>query len=228
VDGKVLDFHNTKIRIGRPLSSYTKVQALVGGVIRNRSTFVKLKPEGCYVDLGCGPNWDPDFCNLDYNWRPDIDAICWDVTRGLPFPDAYVGGIFTEHMLEHIPFNKALDVLAECRRVLKRGSVLRIVVPDGELYLSEYGKHIRGEPSSMPYASADAQEFAFTTPIVSVNRIFRNHGHCFIWDYETIRLGLLRAGFTQVDHCEYREGSDPRLLRDTPSRRVESLYVEAQ
>jgi predicted SAM-dependent methyltransferase len=223
----VLDFSNTRISARRPLTSYAKVQLLIGAAIRNRASFVRRKPEGCYLDLGCGPNTSPDFCNLDYNWRPDVD-ICWDVTRGLPFADGYIGGIFTEHMLEHIPFAKALGILRECRRVLKPGGLLRVIVPDGELYLSEYAKHLRGETSSMPYASGDAANFAIATPIVSINRIFREHGHCFIWDYETLRAALLHAGFAQVDRRQFSEGSDPRLLRDTPSRRVESLYVEAR
>jgi predicted SAM-dependent methyltransferase len=223
----LVDFSNTRISLRRPVTSYHKVQILIGAMIRNRPIFLKRKAEGCYLDLGCGPNPSPEFCNIDYNWRPGSDVICWDVTRGLPFQGGYVGGIFTEHMLEHIPFEKALGVLAECRRVLKAGGVLRVIVPDGELYLSEYAKYLRGETANMPYASSDAEEYTIATPIVSINRIFRNHGHCFIWDYETLRLGLLQAGFTEVNRCEFGLGSDPRLLRDTPSRQVESLYVEA-
>jgi hypothetical protein len=41
--------------------------------------------------------------NLDYHWRPGID-ICCDITRGLPLPDTYVRGIFSEHCIEHISF----------------------------------------------------------------------------------------------------------------------------
>jgi len=79
----------------------------------------------------------------------------------------------------------------------------------------------------MPYAEDDAHNFPFVTPMISVNRIFRDHGHQFIWDYETLRLALLRAGFANVKKRAFGEGADPKLLRDTPSRQVESLYVEA-
>jgi predicted SAM-dependent methyltransferase len=223
----VVDFSNTKISLRRPVTSYLKVQKLIGAMVRNRQVFFRRKAEGCYLDLGCGPNVSPEFCNIDYHWRPGSGVVCWDVTRGLPFPDGYVGGIFTEHMLEHIPFEKALGVLTECRRVLRPGGVLRIVVPDGELYLSEYANHLRGEAANIPFASSDVEYYPIATPIVSVNRIFRDHGHCFIWDYETLRLGLLRAGFTEVSRCAFGQGGDTRLLRDTPSRQVESLYVEA-
>ena len=215
-----------KISLRRPIFSYAKVQRLVSAAIRNRGFFANTKMAGCYLDLGCGPNTSPDFCNLDYSWHPGID-VCWDVTRGLPFADHYIGGIFTEHLLEHLAFADALALLAECRRILRVGGVLRLVVPDGQLYLSEYAKHVAGEIAHMPYADVDKNVFPDATPIVSVNRIFREHGHRFIWDYETLRLALLRCGFTNVERRSFGKGADPKLLRDTQGRAVESLYVEA-
>jgi predicted SAM-dependent methyltransferase len=222
----MFDFSNTKFSIRRTISSYSKIQLVVTAIIRNRAIFVNRKVKGCYLDLGCGPNIDPDFCNLDYSWHPGVD-ICWDVTRGLPFPDEYIGGIFTEHMLEHLAFDDALALLAECRRILRVGGILRIVVPDGEIYLLEYAKHIAGGTAHMPYPEYDTSRFPFVTPIISVNRIFRHHGHLFIWDYETLRLALLRARFANVQKRTFGEGTDLKLLRDTSFRRVESLYVEA-
>jgi predicted SAM-dependent methyltransferase len=163
---------------------------------------------------------------LDQSWHPGVD-VCWDVTRGLPFADHYIGGIFTEHMLEHLAIPDALALLAECRRVLRVGGVLRVVVPDGQLYLTEYAKHVAGGIAHMPYADADKSAYPVATPIVSVNRIFRDYGHQFIWDYETLRLALLRCGFMSVERRSLGKGADPKLLRDTEGRAVESLYVEA-
>ncbi|MBK8907408.1 MAG: methyltransferase domain-containing protein [Rhodospirillales bacterium] len=221
-----LNFSNTKLDLRRSIFGYSKVQRIVSALIRNRIVFANRKKKGCYLDLGCGQNVSPDFCNLDYGWHPGTD-ICWDVTRGLPFPEGYVSGIFSEHMLEHIPFADALKLLAECRRILRKGGTLRLVVPDGELYLSQYCKHQGGNRACMPNADSDKTYFAIVTPIVSVNRIFRFYGHQFIWDYETLRLALYRAGFENVEKRTFGEGADVQLLRDTPSRSVESLYVEA-
>jgi hypothetical protein len=53
-----------------------------------------------------------NFCNLDYGWHPGIN-VCWDITRGLPFPNHYVGGVFTEHCLEHFSLDTALAILGE-------------------------------------------------------------------------------------------------------------------
>ena len=220
-----MEFVGVKFSMRRPLSDYTRVQRLVGAVIRNRRFFAYLKQEGCYVDIGCGTNIDRSFCNLDYRWRPGVD-VCWDVAKGLPFPDAYADGIFSEHLIEHIPFEAALNLLKECRRVLRAGRVLRIMMPDAELYLKEYAA--RGETAKLPYADRDAARFPFVTPMVSVNRIFRWHNHRFLWDFQTLREGLHRAGFETVDLCQFRQGEDARLLRDRPERAIESFYVEAR
>jgi predicted SAM-dependent methyltransferase len=222
----LFDFSRTKLDLRRPLSSYSKVQALVSAVIRNRKVFARVGVRGCYLDLGCGPNSRADFCNLDYNWHPGID-VCWDVTRRLPFDDSHVAGIFTEHMIEHLALGDTLPLLRECRRILRPGGVLRIIVPDGGIYLAEYTKHQAGQPASMPYGEDERREFPLETPIVSINRIFSGHGHQFIWDFETLREALLGAGFARVERCAFGQGQDAKLLRDSQHRRIESLYVEA-
>ncbi len=211
----------------RPLSDYAKVQAFIGSITRNRRLFSGAYRTGCYLNLGCGPWVDSRYVNIDYNWRPNID-LCWDVTRGLPFSDGYCGGIYTEHMLEHLTFHEARAVLRECNRVLMPGALLRVIVPDGEIYLREYVKHLDGTGSKIPYQEEDRSEYNGATAIYSVNRIFRYHGHRFIWDAEAMSAALREAGFTDVAKKSFRVGDDATLLLDSPSRAAESLYIEAR
>lgn len=152
---KWMDFSNTKIRSNRSLFDYAKVQKLISEIIRNKKIFIDNNIyEKDYLDVGCGPNTHEEFINLDYEWRPEID-ICWDVTEGIPLPSESMKGIFTEHCLEHIRFKDLDDVIGELFRVLEYGGVLRIVVPDGELYLKEYDKIINGESGAIPYRKRD-------------------------------------------------------------------------
>ena len=67
------------------------------------------KSTGLILDVGCGPNANTQNINLDYEWRPGID-VCCDITKGLPFQNGYVAGVFTEHCIEHIRFDDALVV----------------------------------------------------------------------------------------------------------------------
>lgn len=218
-----MDFRHTNISANRRFTSYTKVQKSISYIIRNKRIFFSFKEPGVYLNVGCGPNVDENFCNIDYDWWPGVDA-CLDVTAGIPLQDEYAGGIFSEHMLEHVAFDAALAILEEFRRVLRKGGVLRIVMPDGELYLDEYQK---GSNAKIPYVDEDANRYPFLTRMISINRIFRGSGHLFIWDFETLREALLRSGFEVVEKCSFRKGRDNKLLLDSDVRAVESLYAEA-
>jgi predicted SAM-dependent methyltransferase len=205
----MLDFTNTKISVRRPILSYSKIQGIVSFFIRGRA--LNLKRPGLVLDVGCGPNNSPEKLNLDYDWRPGID-ICCDITKGLPVPDHYVSSIFTEHCFEHIPFASTAFVLREFGRVLQPGGTVRIVVPDLAIYVQCYQRGLR-----MPYGENE-------TPAMSINRIMRAHGHQFIYDFDTLKPMLERAGFSQIEKMGFGIGTLGHL--DAASRQVESLYVE--
>ena len=218
----------TRISPDRPLSSYAKVRHFVGAALRGRAWLIaqsRLAGKQ-YLNLGCGPNSRPEFINLDYLWHPGID-VCWDVTRGLPLESKKLAGIFTEHCLEHLPVATLAGVFAECRRVLRSGGTLRVVVPDGELYLTRYADLVRGAAGAeLPYAGDDKMNGIYS-PIMSVNRIFREHGHLYIHDFAMLKALLERSGFVDVTKRAFMVGRDPALLVDTEARAVESLYLEA-
>jgi predicted SAM-dependent methyltransferase len=217
----------------RSFSSYAKVRAFAGLLIRNRGFQLRRRRAQSlrYLDIGCGPNSHPEFVNLDYLWHPSID-VCWDISRGIPFASCSMRGIFSEHCLEHFPLATAVDILCECRRILVPGGILRIVVPDGELYLSTYSRQKEGDNSAtFPYQANEAFRQLYS-PILSVNRVFYQdrdspHGHRFIYDFDFLDQLLRYCGFTHVTRRSFQDGLDPALLIDSESRAVESLYVEA-
>jgi predicted SAM-dependent methyltransferase len=223
----------SRISFRRPLGSYSSVQKLFGNVIRNKPS--QLRGERIkglrYLDIGCGPNTHEEFVNVDYLWHPKVD-VCWDITKGIPFGSKSMKGIFTEHCLEHFPLWQTSVILKECLRVLEPGGVLRIVVPDGGMYLERYHEHMVSEcPLPFPYQEHESYEGIFV-PMLSVNRIFYQDresmfGHRCMYDFRLLELILNRLGFCSVVKLAYRQGQDSSLLIDTPSRHCESLYVEA-
>jgi predicted SAM-dependent methyltransferase len=220
---KMLDFTHTKFTLDRALGDYTKVQLLYSKIIRNRRFQLKALLAKEYVNIGCGPNIDEDFINIDFQWRAHID-LCWDITKGLPLKDSCFKGVYTEHCLEHIEFAACQFVLQEVHRVLMPNGIVRIIVPDAELYLDLYQRHKRGEAVSLPYSPENKEYY---TPMMSINRVFRDHGHKFAYDFETLKLMLEKAGFSQIKRVGYMAGKDSQLLVDSEERKIESLYVEA-
>jgi predicted SAM-dependent methyltransferase len=221
------------LSLDRSLTSYARVRSWIGKLVRNRRfQLAKSRIAGRrYLDLGCGPNTHPDFINLDFQWHPGID-VCWDVTRGLPFAERSLVGVFSEHCLEHFPAGQARALLREVNRVLVPGGHLRLVVPDAELYLGTYWAQLQGDPARrFPY-QAEEQARGLWTPLVSVNRVFYQDrefsaGHWQMYDFGLLEALLRDCGFTRVTRCRFGVGGDPCLLIDSPGRAVESLYVEA-
>ena len=89
------------------------------------------------LNLGCGPRFHPDWVNLDLS--PASPAIQhWDLRKDLPFPDASFDVVYHSHVLEHFSPPNGLRFLERCRRVLRPGGLLRVVVPDLETIVERY------------------------------------------------------------------------------------------
>lgn len=213
----------------RPLSSYVKVQRLLGNLLRNRAfqaNSAKLNGRE-YLDLGCGPCPKPGFVNLDYRWRPGVDVV-WDILRPLPFPSDRFAGVFTEHCLEHFDLKQLAGVLKEVRRILRPGGTLRIVVPNLAKYVDAYSRRLRGEAEDQRLATAAAFNRVFYSGHVWMSRSrWWNDGHHFIHDFQSLSAALLEAGFSRAEERRLLEGSCSALLIDREDRAWESLYVEA-
>jgi predicted SAM-dependent methyltransferase len=217
----------------RPLSSYSKVQRGWGAIVRNRATQLSSQRIKTlkYLDIGCGPNTNPDLINMDFAWLPGVD-LCWDITRGLPFNGASLKGIFSEHCLEHFPLKMALSILLDCHRVLQPGGVIRVVVPDAEVYLRTYVRRLDGDESARFPMEGQCNFEGIRSPVLDVNRIFyqdreSNFGHWFIYDFKFLSQILDIAGFKEIKRVAFRKGRNPTLLIDNEKRMAESLYVEA-
>ena len=91
------------------------------------------------VNCGCGNKYvkSPEWVNIDFN-AANNDVRTYNILKGLPFEDNSVDAIFSSCMLEHFTLEQALAHCKECHRVLKKGGIIRIVVPDLEDVCREY------------------------------------------------------------------------------------------
>jgi len=113
-------------------------------------------------------------------------------------------------------------------RVMAPGAWTRIIVPDLEIYVDRYQAFRATGECSMPHADDDARPRGIYTPAASLNRLFRAYNHQFIYDFATLKAMLDKCGFIEIRKTQFGDSRDSRLLLDSPSRRIDSLYVEAQ
>jgi hypothetical protein len=69
---------------------------------------------------------------------------------------------------------------------------------------------------------------SYISPMARINGIFRNHGHMFIYDFNTMSKILEAQGFVNIKKEKYKSGRKEELLLDNEWRAIESLYVECE
>jgi predicted SAM-dependent methyltransferase len=178
------------------------------------------------VNVASGPFPLKGFINLDLNkCRPDV--IAWDCRWNLPFSDESVAGIRVEHFLEHLETREELpSFLGDCRRVLKPGGVLRIVVPDAERYLQAYCREDLSGFVDLAVPIPFSEDLP--TKLDVVNHVFHQwQEHRWAYDFETLAHRLRIAGFSRIERMSYQQSLDSELAQDQEKHAPYSLYVEA-
>jgi cephalosporin hydroxylase/predicted SAM-dependent methyltransferase len=95
------------------------------------------------LNLGCGAHFHPSWVNVDINPN-NSQVLKHDLQTRLPFEDDSFGAVYHSHVLEHLPRRNAAPFLKECYRVLARGGIMRVVVPDLETIARLYLKYLDG------------------------------------------------------------------------------------
>lgn len=180
------------------------------------------------VNIGAGRSGKEGWVNIDACYATNITLEC-DCRGKLPLANGCAKGIFTEHFLEHVDYEREVPVLlGEFKRILKPGGV----VPDAELYLHAYGtegwvalEQLRGLSSNHvdPYFQK-----VMRSKMEVINLVFRQfEEHKFAYDYITLERALSDAGFVEMERSSCGKSRLPEVVIDNPSRAHESLYVEA-
>ena len=134
-----------------------------------------------------------------------------DLTRPFPFRDASIDAVLASHVLEHLTADEARSCVAEIRRVLVPGGVVRVAVPDLDAVIREYDPQ---DPDAFLDGLLQGRE-----------RSTSRHRHWWNYNETSMRALLEGAGLAGVERREYRQGLCPDVERvDT---RPGSLFMEA-
>jgi SAM-dependent methyltransferase len=170
---------------------------------------------------GCGGSAAPGWINSDRGEYPGVDLVC-DILDGLPLPGDSVDYAVSIHALPEIPYGDLVPALAELRRVLKPGGVLRLGLPDLEKGVDAYRSGDRDYFALVPDEDAQTIGGKLITQLV-----WYGYAHTlFVRDF--VEEVLRKAGFREVHHVGYRETqSSYREIVELDNRETESLFVEA-
>lgn len=133
-----------------------------------------------------------------------------NVTKPWGYPAGSFEAISSSHVLEHLPLQGAKICLAESYRCLRQGGVLRISVPDLDVYIRNF---------------VQDRSLDWAINLFEANELSEKNMHHFMYNFESLRTLLQSAGFSQVIRQEFQKGMCPDV--EKLDNRPASLFVEA-
>jgi len=192
------------------------------------------------INLGCGyENFPEGWLNIGLFNEKNINyaqvkkinnayVLHFDLTKELPIEPRSIQYIYSSHFLEHIPFKQAINLFKRLYKVLSKGGVIRLVVPDLNLWIRKYYendekffKDFYKLIKSFPGLETKGEIFA--------GQIF-GYGHKWTYDYDSLKDMLRKAGFAKITQKKYGDSSMFKIGVIEPSRKIrkiESLCLEA-
>lgn len=175
------------------------------------------------LHVGCGNNRFEGWINADIT--PEAELIIF-LERRLPFSDGSLSRIYSEHVLEHVPYEVGVGFLREAFRVLESGGVVRLAVPDLRELVEGY---LQGDWRTR-FDWTQWPDYAFLkTGAQMINVGFRWWGHQHLYDREELKRALEEAGFVDIVFPAFCESAfedlraletrlDSRLIADAIKR----------
>jgi predicted SAM-dependent methyltransferase len=170
---------------------------------------------------GCGSITPYGWVNSDIAAHPGVDVVA-DIRLGLPLPEGAFDYAVSIHALPEIPYGELGGALAELRRVLRPGGVLRLGLPDLD-------KAIRA------YQARDVDYF-FLIPDEHVQSLSGKMIVQLLWygvsssmfTVEFTTELLCRTGFRSITSCAFRQTHSPFPgITELDNRELESFFLEA-
>ncbi|MGZ8250088.1 class I SAM-dependent methyltransferase [Methylomagnum sp.] len=136
---------------------------------------------------------------------PFADLVI-DLRRKLPFPDNFLELAYSEHVMEHVPYNVSVKFLGELHRTLTPGGTIRIAMPDLDDLVDGYQNDWRrSDWLSWPSFSH------IETRCEMINLAFRGWGHSHLYNREKLARALKSAGFKEYQFMEWGQSKNPAL-----------------
>lgn len=149
-----------------------------------------------------------------------------NAVRRIPCPDGSAEAVYSSHMIEHLDRREARAFLAEVRRVLMPGGVLRLAAPDLGRLVQGYVADGKADEFVVALHMAQARPTGLV-PRMKLTVTGPRH-HLWMYDGNSLCSLLRKVGFANVSAMPpgTTNITDPGRL-DLQERASESVYVEA-
>lgn len=153
-----------------------------------------------------------------------------DVLKGLPHETESVDFVYCSHVLEHLALEELRKSLIETHRVLKKGGVFRLVLPDLEQLIKNYiedGSDIAA-PTFMvkTHLGTKSRPRSLKSQVIEM---LGNSKHLWMWDEKSLSRELNIAGFKNIRRAQFGDGPDACFSKvELEGRWYECLGLQAE
>ena len=164
------------------------------------------------LNLGASPIWFKNsWVSLDHKAKKNSNFVIKGDINNVNLPDNSCKLVFCSHTLEHIPHLKIPKALSEINRIMKKGAILRIIVPDLEKITKAYVKKdklffkkaLREDESIRTDLGLGGMLMNFIVSpgqdTILLNRnlseFIAGYAHLYAYDYQMLSTLLNKAGF---------------------------------
>jgi len=194
-------------------------------------------------NLGCGTKIYNNFLNVGYwghlqegtlykdlNGTQNTLMLNYDLRRGVPAADNSLDLAYHSHMLEHLSYQDGIKFIRECFRALRPGGMMRVLVPDLELWIDAYSKNNNFFfEQYRRYGGIDPD--IYVTKAAVFMGMLHNHEHKCGYDFESLKWLVEFAGFVDVRRTLYADGEVENLADLEPMdplKIMETLCLECR
>jgi hypothetical protein len=136
-----------------------------------------------------------------------------DATKPWPVEDGALSRVYADNVIEHIPLDGGRAMLAEAYRCLQPGGVIRLVTPNVRAHVEEY---LSGDGSVATPLAGFYRGLGLTVehPVDLVRIPIGAFGHHtgYVYDFDSLKAELERAGFTDVQQRGLNESPHADLV----------------
>jgi predicted SAM-dependent methyltransferase len=135
-----------------------------------------------------------------------------DATQRWPVEDEAASFVYSDNVIEHLPLDAGRAMLAETFRCLRPGGVIRLVTPDIRKHVDLY---LAGSSSVNGAVGTAYRDLGLVVdhPVDLIRIPIGQFGHHegYLYDFDTLRIELERAGFTDVVERDLSQSDHPDL-----------------
>jgi hypothetical protein len=150
---------------------------------------------------------------LQADWTPFPHGVQFgNIVTGLPLPDESCKGIYCSHVLEHLSLSDFRKAITNTNRLLVAGGVFRLVLPDLMYYIRRYTESSGADAAPEFMRSTGLGEIVRNNGLKGLAKeLLGNSKHRWMWDYASLELELVKAGFVHVRRATIGDSVDSRF-----------------